>query len=56
VTGGEVDILWNRTSVVGATFGAVGVDYSKASGGGVKENIRGEEVKGHDVTNPKKPR
>jgi len=55
-TGGEDQVRWNRTSVVGAAFGAVGVDYCKASGGGVKETIRGEEVKRHDISPPKQPR
>jgi len=55
-TGGEDNVRWNRTSVVGATFGAIGVDYCKASRGGVKKAIRGEEVKCHDVPPAKKPR
>jgi len=54
-TGGEDYVWWNRAGVVGATFGAVGVDYREASGGGVKETIRGEEVKCHDISPSKKP-
>ena len=55
-TGGEDNVQWDRTSVVGATFGAVRVDYCETSRGGVKETIRGEEVKCHDVPPPKRPR
>ena len=55
-TGGEDYVRWNRTSGVGATFGAIGVNYGKASRGGVKEAIEGEEVKCDDVPRAKKPR
>jgi len=54
-TVGEDNVRWNRESVVGATFCAVGVDYCETSGGGVKEAIGGEEVKYHDVPPSKKP-
>ena len=53
-TGGENDVRWNRASIVGVTFGAVGVDYREASGGGVKKAIGGEEVKCRDVPSPTK--
>jgi len=42
--------------VVGAAFGAVGVDYREGGGGGVEKAIGGEEVKGHDIPPPEKPR
>jgi len=54
--GGENNVRRDRASVVRAPFGAVGVDYCKTSCGGVKETIRGAEVKCHDVPSPKKPR
>jgi len=54
-TGGKDDVRRNRASVVGATFGAVGVDYGEARGGGVEETIRGEEVNCHDFSPSKKP-
>jgi len=53
-TRGENDVRRNRTSVVGSPFGAIGVDYCKASCGGFAKAIRGEEVKCHDVSPPKK--
>ena len=53
--GGENDIPWDRAGVVGATFGAVGVDYREAGGGGVEKTIRGEEVKRHNIPPPEKP-
>jgi len=54
--GGENNVRWDRASVVCAPFGAIGVDYRKASCGGVEETIRGEEVKCHEVPSLKKPR
>jgi len=53
-TEGEKNVGCTRTSVVGVTFGAVGVNYRKASGRGVKETIRGEKVECHDVPPSKK--
>jgi len=53
---GENNVRRDRGSVVRSPFGTVRVDSCKASCGGVKETIRGEEVKGHDVTSPKIPR
>jgi len=54
-TGGNDNVRWSRTSVVSATFGAIGVDYCKPGCGWVKETIRGEEVKCHHIPPPKKP-
>jgi len=54
-TGWEDDVRRDRASIVCANFGGVGIDYGKASGGGVKETIRGEEVKCHDIPPSKKP-
>jgi len=54
-TAGEDNVWRNRAGVVGAPFGAVGIDYREASGGGVKETVRGEEVKCHDIPPSKKP-
>jgi len=45
----------DRTGVVRATLGAIGVDYSELSSGGVKEAGGGEEVKCHDITRVEKP-
>jgi len=53
--GGEDNVWRDRAGVVGATLGAVRVDYREGCGGGVEETIGGEKVEGHNISPPKKP-
>jgi len=41
---GEYNVRWDRTGVVEASLGTIGVDDRETSRGGVKETVRGEEV------------
>jgi len=45
----------DRVGVVQPTVRSVGVDNREASGGRVKEAVRGEEVQSHNITPAKKP-
>jgi len=48
--GGENNFRGNGASVVGEALSAVRVDYSEASGRGVKKAVGGEQVQSHNVT------